>query len=271
MKNHLSILSFLIIILLNVEAKGQVKGDVIKLNYDIKTSDKPQSAVSGKKLTNNANYLESGIKFKVIDIYPDSVTLKAIPFEPLKPYKNIKKFWHNLIYTKKLTDNRIDKSLVYNNKIYKIKKTDFTNNAEIVTEKDLLSIGLLTLPFKARPQDDFSFDTEFNLNSTLNWSIHRGEYISTNIQIGAGIGTVGLNTGNSLGLQADEAQDVSTLTFLSGIMLQYDKVQVGIYAGVDHINNQNNYKWKSNGDIWYGFGIGYDLFNISLAKTKNKQ
>lgn len=129
----------------------------------------------------------------------------------------------------------------------------------------------MTLPFKARPQNDFTFDSEFNFNSTLNWSFWYPNNLSVNLQIGAGLGTVGLNTSNSNGLEIDEAQDVSTITFLSGFMIQYKKVQAGIYIGVDNINNQNNYQWHSNGNMWFGFGKGYDLFSISLASESNKQ
>ncbi|WP_299526770.1 hypothetical protein [Winogradskyella sp.] len=55
-------------------------------------------------------------------------------------------------------EERLDFSKFYNNKIYAFKKSDFDLGAEVIEEKRRLSVGLLTLPFKARPQDNFTFD-----------------------------------------------------------------------------------------------------------------
>lgn len=252
-----------IAILISIASTSQEKGDVIILDVPTAKSN-VQSLVAGQTPTNNADFLKSGIKFKVIKKLDNIVQLQALNFDELSTDDKTK-------YQAKFGKPKIDLSEIYNNKIYTISRSDFDNNAEKFVPKERLSIGLLTLPFKARPQNDFSFDTEFNLNSTLNFSFAYVNNVSINWQIGAGIGTVGLNTSNSSGLDDDEAQDVSTITFMSGLMLQYNKVQAGIYIGVDNINNQSNYQWESNGNIWFGFGIGYDLFNLSLASDSNKQ
>ena len=54
-------------------------------------------------------------------------------------------------------------------------------------------------------------------------------------------------------------------------MVEFNKIQVGLYAGVDHINNQKNYDWQSHGNIWLGFGLGYNLFKLSSSEPKNVQ
>ncbi len=53
-------------------------------------------------------------------------------------------------------------------------------------------------------------------------------------------------------------------------MLEYHRVNAGIYVGVDHINNQREYRWESNGNIWFGMGIGYDILKVSLETKKNQ-
>ena len=68
----------------------------------------------------------------------------------------------------------------------------------------------------------------------------------------------------------DENINAATLTMFGGMMLQYKKVQAGIYFGVDHINNQNHYQWKNNGNLWIGFGVGYQLFNVNLEDSKKE-
>lgn len=239
-------------------------GDVITLNNSVPVKSGPIGIYSGNSidLTTKAEYLKAYLKYKVIDITDDEVSLMALKFGTQSKSirdKEAKEF-----------PNKIYLSDIYNDKIYIIKKKYFNSFAVKVETKDRFSIGLLTLPFKARPQGDVTFDTEFNLNSSLNIRLFEIAGSSLNYQMGAGIGSVGLNTSNAEGLAEDEAQDVATLTLLNGLMIQFKKVQFGLYAGVDHINNQKNYKWESNGNLWLGFGIGYNLFNISLSKTKDK-
>jgi len=269
MKSNYKTVIKLLFLIVPFVGYSQTKGDTVKLKSKTKVSgvesslpqtkaDKAADKPTNVDTTQNATYLEDWIKYKVIKITDTNVYLQA----DLAPLKD--------------KDGNIlpeSKSFIYNNKVYEINRSDFENSNTKIERKEWLSIGLLTLPFKARPQDDFTFDTEFNLNSTLNWSFWypstSSNDISVNLQLGAGIGTVGLNTSNvhsGSTLTDTEAQDVSTVTFLTGIMLQYKKVQVGIYVGVDHINNQKNYQWESNGNSWFGFGVGYDLFSVALAK-----
>lgn len=53
-------------------------------------------------------------------------------------------------------------------------------------------------------------------------------------------------------------------------MLEYHRVNAGIYVGVVRINNQREYWWESTGKIWFGMGIGYDIFKVSLGTKKNQ-
>ncbi len=160
----------------------------------------------------------------------------------------------------------------YNDKFYTISKNDFNDKMVEVKSEDRMSVGLLTLPFKARPQDGVSFDTEYNLNGTFNIRLASVAQASLNLQVGAGIGSVGLNSSNvhPNGTATTEPQDVAVLTWLAGTMIQYKKVQVGLYAGVDYINNQEQYHWKNNGNLWIGFGIGFNVFQISVSPVKNQ-
>lgn len=158
----------------------------------------------------------------------------------------------------------------YNNKIFTISRADYDKFAEIIDEEEdekesIVSIGLLTLPFKARPQKEFAFDTEFNFNSTLNIRFCKlSKNYSFNWQFGAGIGTVGLNPDNAKGIEIGESTDVSTVTLLTGFMFQHKNVQFGLYSGLDFINNQDNYKWGGHGNPWVAVGIGFNIFKIDI-------
>lgn len=195
------------------------------------------------------NYLEDGIKYKIVNITGNVITVMVSPaFNDLKD------------------KSKISKATYYNYKLFDMNKDEYLAKAKNQEEiPDRFSIGILTLPFKFRPQDEKTFEAQFNLNSTLNMRL--GSLWSTYyyLQLGAGLGSVELNSNNSLGIGVDENINAATLTMFSGIMLQYKKVQAGIYVGVDHINNQNHYQWRNNGNIWFGFGVGYQLFNIGLG------
>lgn len=225
----------------------QEEGDIITLVSDVKVIGKPVSVFTDLNTTKSVEYLENGILFTVIKKETETVQLKALNFPPLKD---------------KSGEQR-DLSEYYNDKIYSISRADFDRYALKNEKKEPLSVGILTLPFKARPQEKFSFDTEFNFNSTLNIALDKKAF--WNIQLGAGIGSVGLNKSNSL---LEEPQDIAVLTTLVGIMIEYERVQVGLYTGFDFINNQANYSWDSHGKLWLGFGIGYDLFSIDIASKE---
>lgn len=228
-------------------------GDIIKLTAPVEVIGTPISLQSSESVTNYSKYIDT-YKYKVLKIGTDEVQLLALNFTIPKEEDKKEGVTYN--------------SDLYNNLIYTISLDNFKAFAIKSEPIERFSIGLLTLPFKARPQDDVSFDTEFNLSSTLNIRLFPLGGATFNFQIGAGIGSVGLNSSNAAGVNAGDEQDVATLTLLSGIMLQYRRVQVGIYGGVDQINNQSNFQWESNGNLWLGFGIGYNLFQIGVSKEK---
>ena len=243
---------------------AQDVGDLVRLKVQIPVIS-VESIIDGKDKGKSFNVIGGSTKFMVISKSDSEVALQAPNYKPfsqeeLEKYRN-----------ENGGKERLDYSEFYNEKIYTVSKSDFDLSAVSIEEKKRISIGILSLPFKARPQDSFSFDTKFNLNTTLNIALwHLGDY-SLNGQFGAGIGSVSLNSNNAPGLMEDQDQDIATLTFLSGIMLSHNNVQVGLYIGVDQINNQDTYQWDDNGNLWFAFGIGYDLFNIASANKKNKQ
>lgn len=229
--------------------------DIIKLTVPVKIAEEggtpliknlPTADTTAKTPT----YLDS-YKYKVVNIGDTTVELIAIPF-------NVKS----------------DYAKIYNNKIFTIAKDDYTRYHEVVKNQNeaIISIGLLTLPIKMRPQKKFSFDSEFNFNSTLNIRfipIH--DDFSFNWQLGAGLGTVGLNTDNASGIEDGKSTDVSTATVLTGFMFQYRNVQFGIYSGFDWINNQENYQWDSHGKPWVSLGIGLNIFKLNIDNDKQTQ
>ncbi len=211
-------------------------------------------------VTKNPNYLGSRVKYKIVEIVNDSI-IKVIADPPFNELKKGSK--------------KISKATYYNYKLFNISKADFLTKAEDASQYDLpdrFNIGILTLPFKFRNQGDKSFESEFNLNSTLALrlkSIGGGHLFA---QAGAGIGGVELNDVNAKGITDKATIKANALSMLVGLMIQYKKVQAGIYFGTDFINNQTFYQWNYQGKPWFAFGVGYQLFNVGLGQDdKNKE
>jgi hypothetical protein len=261
MKNLL----LLTLLLFGINSYGQTNlkiGDIIRFKTDVThslTSEYKKNLKTDLTVDiNNTNpiLLKPDCKFRIVDISASGYKITALLFEPLKNKEKGKNM-------------KIDNSELYNYKLFEVSKDEFELKAELIPEDDRISIGILTLPFKFRPQDSKSFDTDFNLNSILNIKLWNSNNYA---QLGAGIGGVDLNSTNSKGIDADENIKASCLSFFIGLMKQYKKVQAGIYIGVDHINNQKHYQWDNNGNLWVSVGIGYQLFDVTLGQNnKNKQ
>lgn len=228
-------------------AQNVKPGEIVTLTHSIKTKENPELIYShGLDANKSVNYLGTFIQFEVISITDNNVKLRALDFE-----------------------EGTMKSYFYNQKIYSVNRSDFDKSYKIIEPVEKFSLGIISLPFKVRPQDKFSYSTEFNLNGALNYNIYKFWNTTFNVQIGLGLGSVSLNTSNSRGVTAGQEQNISILSLLNGLMLQHKNIQVGLYLGVDHINNQEEYQWNSNGNIWFGLGIGYDIFTISSKEPTN--
>ncbi|MDG4946071.1 hypothetical protein NMK71_06565 [Weeksellaceae bacterium KMM 9713] len=244
MKKFKNLFYLLSIILISNYSSAQKVGETVRLISHLKVKSFDNIIGENK---DSVQYLEPYLLYNINKVDSTKIYLKALHFK-----------------------NDSTKQVHYNDKIYTVARNEFNESHEEYKHDDKLSIGILTLPFKARPQGDFTFDTNFNLSTTLNWSLIRVYRAKLNVQIGSGIGNVNLNSSNASGISDDKAQTISSLNFFTGIMLEYHRVNAGMYVGVDHINNQSEYRWESNGNIWFGMGIGYDIFKISLGTKKNQ-
>lgn len=234
-------------------------GDIVRSIADMEhsaTNIESNEILDKNNLT--VNYLESEIQFKItkidkvngeywLKVYPSYVKLKC------RKKDNCEEV------------NKKDRSLYYNDKVFKVTEEEFLAKTEFYEPIDRFSIGILNLPFKFRIQEERSFETTFNINSLLNYRIWQFYNTGFYLQAGAGFGSVKLNNNNSIGINDKAEIDAVALSFLGGAMLQYKRVQAGVYVGWDHINNQKNYQWQYNGKPWVGFGIGYELFKIDLG------
>lgn len=246
-------------------AHAQEEGDVIMLKSDVPAIGEVKMIQSkGINENDKVKFLESGIKYKVGAITENSVELRALNFIPYtKEYKKE--------YLDKYGSKLRDLSDYYNYKIYTVKKSDLEKSMIKINPGDRLTFGVLMIPYKIRPYKKFSYSTNVNINSVVNYRFRPNSMKKThfNLQLGAGTQKVKLDDTNSI-VKKEKSIDVHAFTVFTGLMLSHKKLQIGLYAGFDWINNQKNYDWDYHNRIWLGFGAGYNLFTIKKAKEKEK-
>ncbi len=182
-------------------------------------------------------------------------------------------------------DEKTELGTKFNNTIYVVTekkmqelavvyKTTKEREAELLTslkevDSDIMSIGVLTLPFKVRPPrgEKLSFDNDLNLITSFSVRLKKVGKAKFNFQFGTGISSLSLNSQNSeIG---DNSTKVAAWTIMTGFMLQYQKAQFGVYTGIDQIQNQENLDWKNNGEPWFAIGLGFEIFSVGLSKLKS--
>lgn len=247
-----TLITLFIIIFTSFNLKAQYNiGDIVSF----KTHTKQLSNKTNDKivLDNEKVYLlEPNVKFRIIEINENNFVITALLFNS----------------PKKRNDDKIDKALIYNYKIFEVEKNEFLTKAILEESQNALSVGVVSLPLKFRPQSDFGFDTAFNINASASIRVFRLFNSSMNFQFGSGIGNTNLNVSNSSGIVEGGELNANILSAFGGLMYQYKRAQVGIYIGTDFINNQNYYQWDHHGKLWCSLGIGYDIFRINIG---NKQ
>jgi hypothetical protein len=156
-----------------------------------------------------------------------------------------------------------------NYKIYKMTKTDYAR-VKGAKGREILSFGALALPVKLRSSEgEVHFETDFNVNFAL--AVRLGESFINDWdltwQIGFGLGSTDLTSSNS-SIEQGKDQSVETITGLTGLNLRFQTFQVGLYTGVDYINNQSEYNWKYNGNMFISAGIGINIFGGQSKKEE---
>ena len=140
-----------------------------------------------------------------------------------------------------------------------------------------LGFGILNYPFKMRLQEKMQdFSGSFNVGAAVAYTFRHDSLSkwSNSIVGGFGISSINLDksTVNNNANMLDSSNGITALTFSIGYMLEYSKIQVGVFMGVDKISNLNNstYGWKYQGNPWFSIGIGYSIFSTSTSSQPTK-
>ncbi len=156
-----------------------------------------------------------------------------------------------------------------------IKKKDIQNKTRrrYITGLGGLSItgGVTFLPFKIRPKViidgqktgfDFSKDIQLGISGGVRYRISRYNPYFINGLLNVGISSVTLDAYNTRGTITDNL-DIAALTYAAGVVLDFNKIQFGIFAGKDLISDRNRNNWIYQGKTWWSVGFGFSIFSIT--------
>jgi len=134
------------------------------------------------------------------------------------------------------------------------------------------TIGALTFPFKYRPQNG-KFETTFGIGVTggVTWNPWR-----TNEHTFSLLGGISASSARVDQYSTDPAANVTdpsertSVTFSLGIVYQWERLQIGVSAGIDNLLDNEILKWRYQGKPWLTVGIGIGLFAASEITTPGK-
>lgn len=147
-------------------------------------------------------------------------------------------------------------------------------------ESASLAFGVINFPFKLRPQKglgDFSGSFNFGAAIGVKFAHRSWRKISNSIITAYSISNINLDS-VSVTHNQDKLTSTNNFTAFSfsiGYLLEYDKIQVGLFIGWDQLSriNQLNFGWRYQGKPWISIGFGYAIFSSSKATeaAENKQ
>ncbi len=141
-----------------------------------------------------------------------------------------------------------------------------------------LAAGVITFPFKFRPQKGMQdFSGAFNFGAGLGVTIPRMVWREATFSIitGYSISSVMLDSSNTQKHQdkLTSTNNFSAFSFSVGPLVQYQRVQAGVFIGWDRINNinQREYAWQYQGKPWISVCFGIAIFSGAKEDERKTQ
>lgn len=147
-------------------------------------------------------------------------------------------------------------------------KTDFSTKAiRRYGVKSAFTVGTAALPFKIR-SNPFLFTNDVAIGTVVGVKRRLSPYTDSNffnVLTGFGISSVSLDSISTQGniTSTSAVTNPAALTVSLGAVFEFSQVQVGVFAGLDYINNNKSINWDYQGSPWISIGLGYSLFTKS--------
>lgn len=151
-----------------------------------------------------------------------------------------------------------------------IRKTLLDSVASKIVKRWSPVYGSAVLPFKLRTQTgEFKKDITISGLGGLKVSSTRG-HLSFAAVTGIGITSVSVDSLSTFGV-IKKSEDRAAITIPVGIVVEWRKLQLGIYGGADWLSKSNLDNWRYQGKNWWAIGIGFSIFSEEKpAKEESK-
>jgi len=147
-----------------------------------------------------------------------------------------------------------------------------------VLQKTSVEVGAAVLPFKWRFQEgqkDFSGETNLAVMLGIKLPHYEQKTWHTSLMIGYSVGEADLDSisVNKNFAELRDRDDFLTHTFTAGVMLEYDRVQAGVFMGWDHLQRtaQDQFNWDYQGRPWLSLAFGYSIFTQESQEKKSTE
>lgn len=177
----------------------------------------------------------------------------------------------------KLTDQDKFGGNYSNNQIYFIARSDSVDSASVkyinTRVSGSLSFGIVNFPFKYRPQKGKAdFSGAFNFGAAVGYKFkHRTYGTSFSIITCYSVSNIVLDSVSTSSNQSklSKTNNFTAFSFSAGVLLEYQKVQAGVFIGWDTLNriNQEEYGWHYNGKPWFSVGFGFSIFSSQTPSS----
>lgn len=210
---------------------------------------------------------QTGQRFSVVDVTKDYAILKVVNYVDYASPQ-----------FKTFNGDKSERGMVSGQKYFRI-KVDVLKQAAVKYQYfgHSLTVGVLNLPFKARvfgSQKDFSTSTTFG--AAIGYKFPHYDYKPFSYSLVAGIGLTSIRL-DSVSVEnnwedLNKTNDFGALSTSIGAMVEYEKVQAGLFFGVDWLSSSNHtyYVWAYQGKPWLSIAFGYSIFSKEKEDSTEK-
>ncbi|WP_343635522.1 hypothetical protein [Fluviicola sp.] len=163
-----------------------------------------------------------------------------------------------------------------------INQFNFLTDPQIpVQSRHTFTAGIPTIPAKLRFGNGgtgndpryFRFEGNISLGLSAGWKYSFGKgstKYAMNLLTGFTVASVPVDSITTRG-KVNSSTTCASFSPHFGLVFDVDKVQFGLYTGLDFLYGEPNKYWVYRNQPWLGIGIGYSLFQVGgqSANTKN--
>ncbi|MEZ4776405.1 MAG: hypothetical protein R3D00_24735 [Bacteroidia bacterium] len=169
-------------------------------------------------------------------------------------------------HTDKSSQNRMHTSEKETPVFYGVRMLDFQAKTRIYNKISSVSFGAIMVPVKFRFPNkeaasfDLSKDVAIGTSVGYKQGLSRFNPYFINFLFATGVSSISAfpeNTGGAI----TSTTDVAGLTTSLGIILEMDKIQLGVFSGVDMVPKSPGKVWTYQGAPWLSVGIGFQMIS----------